>query len=224
MAPPRTTARRRRPQQRAVDTREKITAAALAEFAKHGFEGVSTRAVAALAGVDHPLLNYHFKNKEGLWRAVMAATGGRFMEQFNARLAELRDLDDVAKLRQVQEEFIRFAARNPHFHLLMSQEAQRTSKQLSWLVRAMVKPYFDELVPLIRAAQRAGAYVDGDPHHLQYLFIGAATRIFTLAGEVNLITGRSPFSPKAIDEHVATCLALFFRTPGGTRPKRRGPP
>lgn len=225
--------RRRRQQQRAIDTREKIIAVALGEFAKHGFEGVSTRTVATLAGIQHPLLNYHFKNKEGLWRAVMTATGGRFMEQFSARLAQLRNLDDVTKLRMVQEEFIRFSGRNPHFHLLMSQEAQRTSKQLSWLVREMVKPYFNELAPLIRSAQRAGCYVDGDPHHLQYLFIGAATRIFTLAGEVNLITGRSPFSARMIDDHVTACLSLFFRKPAAPsaapiraarRSKRRGTP
>jgi TetR/AcrR family transcriptional regulator len=223
-------ARRRRQQQRAVATRENILAVALVEFATHGFRGVSTRTVAARAGVQHPLVNYHFKDKEGLWRAVIKSTGGRFIQRFQARLAELSGIDDVARLRLVQEEFIRFSARNLHFHLLMSQEAQRTSKQLSWLVRELVKPYFDELVPLIRSAQRAGRYVEGDPHHLQYLFIGAATRIFTLAGEVKLITGQSPFSPKLIEDHVATCLALFFRDPGNatrdagrtrTRPSER---
>jgi AcrR family transcriptional regulator len=208
-------ARRRRQQQRAVTTRENIIAAALTEFATHGFQGVSTRTVAARAGVQHPLVNYHFKDKEGLWRAVLAATGGRFMKHFSARLAELRGVDEVARLRIVQEEFIRFAAGNLHFHLLMSQEAQRTGRQLGWLVSEMVKPYFDEIVPLIRSAQRAGAYIDGDPFHLQYLFIGAATRIFTLAGEVKLITGRSPFSPRMVEDHVAICLALFFRDVGG---------
>jgi TetR/AcrR family transcriptional regulator len=214
--------RKRRPQQRAQDTRERILAAALVEFARHGFEGVSTRTVASRAGVQHPLLNYHFKNKEGLWRAVLAATGGGFVQRFSLRLAGLRGVDDVTKLRLVQEEFIRFSAENPHFHMLMSQEAQRASRQLNWLVREIVKPYFDELVPLIRAAQRAGRYVEGDPHHLQYLFIGAATRIFTLTGEVKLITGRSPGSTRMLDEHVATCLALFFREPAAAaRPARR---
>jgi AcrR family transcriptional regulator len=214
-------ARRRRQQQRAVTTRENIIAAALIEFATHGFQGVSTRTVAARAGVQHPLVNYHFRDKEGLWRAVLTATGGRFMTQFNARLAELRGVDEVAKLRIVQEEFIRFAAGNLHFHLLMSQEAQRTGRQLGWLVSEMVKPYFDAIVPLIRSAQRAGAYIDGDPFHLQYLFIGAATRIFTLAGEVKLITGRSPFSPRMVEDHVAICLALFFRDEDGAGPVTR---
>jgi TetR/AcrR family transcriptional regulator len=203
------TDRVRRPQRRAVDTRERIIAAALAEFARHGFRGTSTRSVAKLAGVQHPLVNYHFRDKEGLWRAVLAATGGAFIRRFEQRLAGLRGVDDVTKLRLVQEDFVRFAAEHPHFHLLMS--TRHSSKHLKFIVSEMVRPYFAQIIPLIRVAQRAGKYVEGDPHHLQYLFIGAVTRIFTLADEVKLMTGRSPSSAKAIDAHVAACLGLFFK-------------
>jgi len=229
-------ARTRRRQSRALDTRHKILAAALQEFAEHGFAGASTRAVAAAAGVQHPLLNYHFNNKEGLWHAVLEVTAGHFMAQFRARLAGLRGVDDVTKLRLVQEDFIRFSAANPHFHLLMSQESRRPSRQLSALVKEFVQPYFTDVTALIRSAQRAACYVDGDPRHLQYLFIGAATRIFTLAAEVKLIAGASPFSARMLEQHVAACLGLFFRSPpngapatlvdhraGGRKPRRSNP-
>jgi TetR/AcrR family transcriptional regulator len=230
--------RARRPQRRALDTRERIIAVALTEFAQHGFRGTSTREVAKLAGVQHPLVNYHFANKEGLWRDVLAATGGAFLDRFNRRLAGLRGVDEVTKLRLVQEDFIRFAAEHPHFHALMSQEAQHSSRHLKFILTELVRPYFSRVTPLIRAAQRAGKYVEGEPHHLQYLFIGAATRIFTLAAEVKAMTGRPPSSPKIIEEHVTACLGLFFKdrpaehrslaarpTRGGrgstTRPRRR---
>jgi hypothetical protein len=134
------------------------------------------------------------------------------MDQFQTRLAGLRGVDDVTKLRLVQEDFIRFSAENPHFHLLMSQAGQHASKQLNALVDEFVRPYFAAVGALIRSAQHAGSYVEGDAEHLQYLFIGAATRIFTLTAEVKLITGASPFSPAMLDRHVAACLNLFFRT------------
>ena len=223
----------RRRQNRALDTRQKIITAALAEFADRGFAGASTRAVAAAAGVQHPLVNYHFQSKEGLWRAVLAETVGHFMQQFRARLAGLRGVDDVTKLRLVQEDFVRFAAQNPHFHLLMSQEARRSSKRLNWLVKEFVRPYFTEVTALIRSAQHAGRYAEGDPVHLQYLFIGATTRIFSLAAEVKQIAGASPFTPAMLEQHVAACLGLFFRPPseaasagargtGGNRPRPSG--
>jgi AcrR family transcriptional regulator len=201
----------RRRQHRSVDTRKKILAAALTEFARRGFDGVSTRSVATAAGVLHPLVNYHFKSKEGLWRAVLVETVGGFMSRFNKRIAGLRGVDDVTKLRLVQEDLVRFSAENPDFHLLMSQEARRSSKQLNWIVKEFVRPYFTEVTALIRVAQRQGRYAAGDPYHLQYLFIGATTRIYSLAAEVKTITGRSPFSRTMVDKHVTACLGLFFR-------------
>ena len=76
----------RRRQQRAVLTRERILEVAYKEFAEFGFEGTSTRTIAAKAGVNHPLVTYHFKNKEGLWRAVMTVVGSNFTEKWQAQL------------------------------------------------------------------------------------------------------------------------------------------
>jgi AcrR family transcriptional regulator len=203
----------RRRQQRAVDTRERILEAAFSEFAERGYEGTSTRTVATMAGVQHPLVTYHFKSKEGLWRAVVGAVRANFSDRFNAHLSSMRDVDEVSTLRRVQEDFIRFSASNPGFHWLMANEGNRPSERLDWLVENNVKGYFTVTARLIRAAQKAGRYVEGDPEHLQYLFIGAVTRIFMQSAEAERVLGRSPFSPAFVERHVKSCCALFFRDP-----------
>lgn len=203
----------RRRQQRSVDTRERILEAAFEEFAERGFEGASTRTVAAKAGVQHPLVTYHFKNKEGLWRAVVTTARFNFSQHFQTHFAGREDEDDLGHLRRLQEEFIRFAAANPNFHWLMSNEGRRESDRLTWLVEERVRSYFDLVARLIRSAQKEGRYIAGDPYHLQYLFIGAVTRIFMLSAEVKQVMGRSPFNKKFVEEHVETCCALFFRDP-----------
>ena len=207
----------RRRQQRALDTRERILEAAFEEFADRGFEGASTRTVAAKAGVQHPLVTYHFKNKEGLWKAVVSTASFNFSEYFRHHIDGSAEQNDVARLRYVQEEFIRFAAANPNFHWLMSNEGKRESARLSWLVEDRVRSYFDVVAKMIRSAQKQGRYIAGDPYHLQYLFIGAVTRIFMLSAEVQQVTGRSPFSKKFVEEHVRVCCDLFFREPVGAR-------
>jgi TetR/AcrR family transcriptional regulator len=218
----------RRRQQRSLDTRERILEAAFEEFADRGFEGASTRSVAAKAGVQHPLVTYHFQNKEGLWRAVISNASFNFSRYFQDHFAELHKEDDVGRLRRLQEEFIRFAAANPNFHWLMSNEGKRETERLTWLVEERVRSYFDVVAKLIVAAQKQGRYVEGDPYHLQYLFIGAVTRIFMLAAEVQQVMGRSPFSKKTVEEHVRICCDLFFREPGVRKakssplPKSRG--
>jgi AcrR family transcriptional regulator len=51
--------------------RERILAAAIQEFARGGFQGTSTRRIAAAAGVTDPLLFYHFKSKAELYLAAV---------------------------------------------------------------------------------------------------------------------------------------------------------
>src|SRR5436190_4111372 len=52
-------------------TRGKIMRAAIPVFAQHGYDGASIRAIVAKADVNQAAINYHFGNKEGLYRAVL---------------------------------------------------------------------------------------------------------------------------------------------------------
>ena len=61
---------RRKQQQRSLKTQQKLLAAAIEAFSENGFKGTSTRDIAVRASVHHPLITYHFKNKEELWRAA----------------------------------------------------------------------------------------------------------------------------------------------------------
>lgn len=190
--------------------------AAFEEFAERGFEGASTRSVATKAGVQHPLVTYHFGSKEGLWKAVITTASFNFSEYFKEHIGDSVTADPVERLRRIQEEFIRFAVANPHFHWLMSHEGARESERLTWLIEERVRDYFDKVADLIRAAQKLGRYADGDAYHLQYLFIGAVTRLYMLSAEVQQVTGRSPYSKKFVEEHVRVCMSLFFRDPPAT--------
>lgn len=51
-------------------TREALIGAAMAIFARDGFDAASTRAIAEQAGINQALIGYHFGGKEGLYLAV----------------------------------------------------------------------------------------------------------------------------------------------------------
>ena len=57
--------------QRGEETRSRIIAVAVELFGERGFEGVSTRDIAAQAGVNAPALPYYFDSKEGLYLACL---------------------------------------------------------------------------------------------------------------------------------------------------------
>lgn len=203
--------RQRAVQQRAVDTCEKIIEFAIAEFARHGFEGASVRNLAREANVQQALVTYHFKNKDGLWRACLAKTVETYSSRFEKRLEGLRGVAPEIQLRIMQEEFIRFTVDNLNFHRIMAHAASKATQQLRWLVDEHLSGIFKIWTDLIATAQAKGKYVQGDPYHLLYIFIGAVSRLFLLASEVEMITGRSPFDQDYVDEHVQICLGLFFR-------------
>ena len=53
------------------DSRTLIADAAATEFAEHGYDGTSLRAIARKAGVDSALVHHYFSDKAGLFAAVV---------------------------------------------------------------------------------------------------------------------------------------------------------
>ncbi len=66
---------------------EGILQAAVRLFARKGYEATSTREIVEAAGVTKPMIYYYFKNKEGLYEAVLT----RFLSQFSTRLRAVVD-------------------------------------------------------------------------------------------------------------------------------------
>ena len=75
-------------QQRALATRAAILNAAIAEFAERGFEGASIRRIADRTGLQHPLITYHYRSKDILWRAAAEHAFTRIREEWDLRVPE----------------------------------------------------------------------------------------------------------------------------------------
>ena len=63
---------------RAEPRKDALVAAAYTVLATRGFEGLRTREVAAMVGVNIATLHYYFPHKEDLIRGVVAYAMGRF--------------------------------------------------------------------------------------------------------------------------------------------------
>ncbi|NNL66033.1 MAG: TetR/AcrR family transcriptional regulator, partial [Myxococcales bacterium] len=69
------------------DTREQILRVALRAFAEKGFDGASTRAIAAGAGVNHGLIRHHFGSKLKLWQASVDRAFAEMQAELDVRIA-----------------------------------------------------------------------------------------------------------------------------------------
>src|SRR6202022_855644 len=92
--------RKRAEQQRSLETRGAILDAAIAEFAERGFEGASIRSIADRLGLQHPLITYHYRSKDILWRAAAEHAFTRIREEWDDRARELAPMSPGEPLRE----------------------------------------------------------------------------------------------------------------------------
>src|SRR3954462_13724822 len=115
--------RKRAEQQRALETRGAILDAAIAEFAARGFEGASIRRIADRTGLQHPLITYHYRSKDILWRAAAEHAFTRIREEWDLRVPEQAPVSTLERLREEYRAVFQYTAAFPEFHRFMRQEA-----------------------------------------------------------------------------------------------------
>lgn len=201
---------------RAADGRERILAAAVEIFATVGFEGATLRRIADQAGEQHQLVVYHFKTKEGLWRAAVSALCADAAQAHRQRLAGLDGVDPVTTLRLMIREFVRFSAATPEFHRMTTFEGRTDNDRLRWIVDEFVREFYGLFTGLIAQVQSLGPARPGHPGQLYYAMIGVVTTSFVFAPEYRLMTGLEPFTPDHIEEIVG--LASDFLMPAAGEP------
>lgn len=84
------------------DLRRALLTQAEQMFAEQGYDGVSLRRLAEAAGLTPAMIHYYFKNKDGLFSAMLEDLTGRLLAQIEAAVAEgvgqdpFRTLMDIA--------------------------------------------------------------------------------------------------------------------------------
>ena len=201
--------KKRSEQGRAKETKSKILAAALHEFSASGFEGVSTRAIASRAGVNHTLISHHFGSKTELWKATADWIFGLYTTRSQERYKALKGVEVMATIKALLKDFIEFSAAYPDFHRFMMQANRGDAELMDWLTNRFLRQGAQAELTLFEQAQELGFMPKGDGMHMRYLFIGAATSIFTFAPEYSRLTDNDPFSESVIEQHTNYVLGLF---------------
>jgi AcrR family transcriptional regulator len=210
----------RRRQARATATRSALLDAALAEFAAHGFEGASTRRIAAAAGTHQPQINYHFESKEVLWQAAVDHLFERLDDAVRQYLGDQylggRRLGDktpgwgtrtgfAANLRA----FVHAAAGLPELNRIMVQEATIDSDRLKWIVDRHTRPRFEVVTTQWRKLRVQGQVADIDEVVLYYSLVGAASLAYVNAPEARLL-GHDTLRAEFISAHADALVAMFL--------------
>lgn len=187
-------------------TRARIVRSARRCFANSGFSGTSTRQIAEEAGVAQSLLLYHFKSKEGLWRAVMTDSFRYALRIVNdaARTEPSRSPTDqlLAGVRGL----IDICASDPDFHRLLIYESREPNQRFIWMVDHHFRDMVEHGAGFIALAQAEGLVRDGDPFLLFYGLLSMIGSIFSMTPEMKLVSGRNPPSRDEVERMVRPFL------------------
>lgn len=192
-----------RPPKSDTDSVTVIRQAALAVFARAGFQGASIADIARAAGVAKPLIHYHFASKEELWRAVMA-------EAFDGLRAEVVDLQRglaPGSLRQaldgIARKLVRFASRHADIVRIVTDETGRGGPRADWLIATYLTPMYalaGAVVDQISRDQAPGQPPLRPEHFLPAVF-GALNFAFVDAPALRAAFGVDVHSDAFIERH-----------------------
>jgi AcrR family transcriptional regulator len=124
----RTTPRKRPRQDRAKATVDSILEATARVLVKQGFDGLTTNAVAAAAGVSIGSLYQYFPNKEALVSALLERHMEDMSKSVLSELTRVANLPLAQAARCVVELTIRAHAVDPALHQVLTEQVPRVGK------------------------------------------------------------------------------------------------
>jgi len=207
--------RKRAEQQRSIETRAAILDAAIAEFAQRGFEAASIRAIADRLGLQHPLITYHYRSKDILWRAAAEHAFAQIRTEWDILAAEGSELSPLARLRQEYTTLFRYTVAFPESHRFMRQEASTNNPRLKLVAETVLAPLLARLLPQIIEAQKAGLLPAVDPILFHYMMVSLTAALSEFGPEMQVTSGLSSGDTKVVEAY----WRLVDETVFGQEPK-----
>ena len=185
-----------------ADFRQRLCNAAEKQFAAHGLDGVTMRAVAADLGVSPMTAYRYFKDKE----EILAAVQARAFERFAAALEAGASADAAEFARHASQAYVRFAFENPEAYRLMFDTAQPRQGSYPALDTAAERAR-KTMTGYVRALVDAGL-IAGDPELIGHVFWASIHGLVML----KLADKLSPsLSFEAIGSEASRALSEGFR-------------
>jgi AcrR family transcriptional regulator len=170
-------------------TRAAILSAARHIFARGGVDGTSVREVAEAARVNNAMIYYHFRDKTGLYRAVLSdsfMTFDRIWEHpiFRGN-APVRQ-----KIEKYMEEFIRFEHANEDLRRILSMEFATCGRNCKWLANTFFSHGYEKLSGILTQGMRSGELKRIDPAIALSCLFGMIVQSFIMQPIAEIITGK----------------------------------
>jgi AcrR family transcriptional regulator len=204
---------KRAEQQRAVNTRRAILNAALMEFAQKGFDAASIRVIADRIGLQHPLITYHFRNKDTLWRAAAEYAFDQIREEWDKLDETHVGMLSLDQLRTEYRTLFKYTVAFPEFHHFMRQECTTNNPRLKWVAKTIVMPLIDRLLPQIAALQKQKLLPKMEPILFHYMMVSLTAMLSEFGPEMRVTSNLAADDPHVITMYWRVVEKIVFGKP-----------
>ena len=176
-------------------TKAKIIKNAMILFSQNGYDATTADDVAAECGVNKAMIFYYYKNKAGLYEAVMiealSAIHTEVLTSEKCCTSPLADLEAFIRT------YAHYCEENPYLPALLLRELSSSGAHLPELMFSSMRQLFTLLSEILTAGQEQGVFQNAQPMIIYFMIVGT----------MNLMITTQPLRQKAaqLQEGLETC-------------------
>jgi AcrR family transcriptional regulator len=168
-----------------IDKKERIMEVAEELFAEHGFDGTSTRMLAAKAGINVAMLSYYFGSKEKLFEIMVDQRVSKTREKIQV-IAETA-ISPVEKLDQVIDLYVEKILTNNSIHKIIHREMSLHQRSdMTNAITDILVLNAQEIIRIIREGQAKKVFREVD----------VEMTVGTIFGTISQLTNSAPLCSK----------------------------
>ena len=177
-------------------SRRIIVQNAIRLFSQKGYAGASMEELAKMCDLNKAMIFYYFKNKKGLYEAVMQ----EILQEIYQTITEENKLHDnpLEELEGFIKTYASFACAHPYLPALLLKELSDSGAIIPDLLFASMRKLFALFCDILRRGEERGNFKDAAPMILYFMVLGT----------LNLMVTTKPLRIKAAeldDIDVDTC-------------------
>ncbi len=194
---------------------EVILAAAVEEFARHGFKGTSMNAIALKAGLPKANLHYYFSNKLSLYLAVLS----NILELWDSTFNHLSVDDDPAEaLAGYIRAKMDYSRKHPEASRIFAMEVIAGSPCLSQYFNQDYCSWFNGRAAVFQAWIEAGKIDPLDPAQLIFLLWSSTQHYADFGSQICRVTGRGELTHQDFSRASDNLIHIILKGCGLTPP------
>ncbi|AEG51514.1 regulatory protein TetR [Sphingobium chlorophenolicum L-1] len=190
-----------------VAARERLLDATSALLGERDTLDISLNEIAARSGLNHGLVNYYFKGKEGLLLALLERDAARALNELEHLVGQ--DMPPLTKLELHIRGVINVYFRYPYINRLINVLQSGNADMARELARIFIAPLQKFQARIIDECRRAGDIGVVDPTLFYYTVIGACEFLFHSRNTLPHLSGPPEITSK-LKEDYADHLVRFL--------------